>query len=269
MINWYPGHMAKAKRLIRKNIKLIDIVYILIDSRMPKSSLINDFNDVIGNKKRIYIFTKYDMCDKKETDKWIEEYNKIGEVLKVDLKNNIGIDSIIDASRRQISANRKIRALVIGVPNVGKSTLINRLVSKKAVNVGNKAGITKGNQWVRGNEYVDLMDTPGLLWPDLIDEESAYNLASLSSIKEEVLPIDDVAIYIMRKIAKYYPGRLEERYDLNSIDFDNIEEIYDSIGRRRGALIKNNEVDYDKVSKIIISDLRDGYLGKVTFDIHE
>jgi ribosome biogenesis GTPase A len=269
MINWYPGHMAKAKRLIKENRKLIDIVYILIDSRMPKSSLISDFDDIIGTKKRIYIFTKYDLCDKSMTDKWINEYSKSGDVLKVDLKNNIGVESIIELTKKRVTVNRKIRALVIGVPNVGKSTLINKIVSKKAVNVGNKAGITKGNQWIRSNEHVELMDTPGLLWPKLVDEEAAFNLASLSSIKEEVLPIDDVAIYIMKKINNYYPGVLEERYNLSSVDFEDIENLYDSIGRRRGALVKNNEVDYDKVSKLIITDLRDGYLGKVTFDRYE
>ena len=269
MINWYPGHMAKAKRLIKENIKLIDIVYILIDSRIPKSSIISDFDDIIGNKKRIYIFTKYDLCDKNVTDKWIKLYSKEYDVLKVDLKKNIGIKEIVDLSKKRVNKKRKIRALVIGVPNVGKSTLINRFVNKRATNVGNRAGITKGNQWIRLHENIELLDTPGLLWPKIESETVGFNLAAFSSIKEEVLPIDDVAIYILKILNKYYPLELEKRYEIKNADFSDIESIYTHIGRKRGCLIKNNEVDYDKVSKLILNDLRDGYLGNLTFDRFE
>ena len=161
---------------------------------------------------------------------------------------------------------RRARILVLGVPNVGKSTLINRLVGKKATNVGNRPGVTKSLEWIRINDKLDLMDTPGILWPKIDDENVAYNLASFSAIKEEILPIDEVACYILKYMFYNYPKALEERYGITTFDEDDYTENYEIIGRKRGCIIKGNEVDYNKVSTLIVRDLRNGYLGRVTFD---
>jgi ribosome biogenesis GTPase A len=277
-INWYPGHMAKTKRLIKEQLKYIDIVYELVDARIPYSSRIRYIDNMLKDKERLLIFTKMDLCDRKETEKWISYYKEKGyHVVTVDLLNNKGIDDILKVSKsilfdkiqnrldKGLKTN-KIKALILGIPNVGKSTLINRLVGKKATNVGNKPGITKSNQWIRISDEIELLDTPGLLWPKIESNEVALNLASMMAIKEEIIPSDDVAIYILKTLYKYYPHSLKERYDISDIDFSDIVSTYEKIGRRRGALIKRGEVDYDKVSSIIIKDLRDGYLGDVTFD---
>ena len=275
-INWYPGHMAKTRREIREKIDLIDIVYEVIDSRMPKSSRIKDLDEIIGNKPRIMIFTKYDMCDNCITDKFISEYEKNYVVIKTNLKENNNIVNVIvskteellsDINKKRIAkglSKRNYRALVIGVPNVGKSTLINRLAGKNIQSTGNIAGVTKNISWIKLNKNIELLDTPGILWPKIDDEIISYNLASLTSIKEEILNKDDIASYIIKTLYNYYPHLLKEKYGIENID--DIIEVLEKIGRKRGCLMKGNEVDYDKVYTIIINDLKEGKIGKVTFD---
>lgn len=273
-INWYPGHMAKTKRLIKENLNFIDVVYEVIDSRMPYSSKIVDIDNIIKNKKRILVMTKYDLCDHKETDKWIKYYeNKGYQVIKFDLiKDSIQklIDltiDIIDVNEKRVAKGmkqRKIRALIIGVPNVGKSTLINRLVSKKAVTTGNTPGVTKNLSWIRINENIELLDTPGILWPKIEDQKVGLNLASLTSIKEEILPVDEVTYYILNTLYKYYPNILLERYGITSVD--DFVETLEIIGKKRGCLIKGGEVDYDKVYSVILKDIKDGLIKGITFD---
>ena len=277
-INWYPGHMAKTKRLIKEKIDLVDIVYEVIDSRIPKSSKIKDIDDIIKNKKRILIMTKIDLCDLEKTNKWIKHYEEKGyKVILVDLISGKNVNKIIDETNNlMIEMNkkreqkglktRKIRALVIGIPNVGKSTLINKLVGRKAVNVGNKPGVTKSLDWIRINQNVELLDTPGILWPKLEDEIIAYNLASMTAIKEEILPMDKVCIYILKKLSSEYPHLLEKRYGFRAFDENNIIEQLDIIGKKRGCLIRGGEVDYDKVYQVVLRDIRDGLTGNVTFD---
>ena len=276
-INWYPGHMAKAKRLISENIKVIDIIYEVLDARIPFSSRIKDLDDLIKNKPRIILMTKSDLCDLERTKKWEEYYKSLGyHVILLDLLNNKNIDKIYsetDKVLKELNAKREekglksraYRAMIIGIPNVGKSTLINRITGKKATAVGNKPGVTKQLSWIRINKDLDLMDTPGILWPKLDDEKVAFNLASFSAIKEEILPIGKVACYILKYLYENYPEILKERYGISELTEDFIDE-YEIIGRKRGCLVKGNEVDYDKVSRLIIKDLRDGNLGKVTFD---
>ena len=277
-INWYPGHMAKTKREIKEKIDLIDIVYEVIDSRMPISSKIVDIDDLIKTKPRILIATKYDLCDKNETDKILNNYRSKGYiVIELDLINGKGTNKIIEESNKlliEMNEKRKLkglkprtmRALIVGIPNVGKSTLINRLVGKKAVNVGNRPGVTTNLSWIRINKDIDLLDSPGILWPKLENQEHAYNLASLSSIKEEILNIQDIALYILKTMSKLYPNNLKERYGIENIDFDNIEVVLESIAKKRGALMKGGLVDYDKVYTLIVRDLKDGLIGKITFD---
>ncbi|MCI8347584.1 MAG: ribosome biogenesis GTPase YlqF [Bacilli bacterium] len=277
VINWYPGHMAKTKREIKEKLNLIDIVYEVIDSRMPISSKIVDMDELIGNKKRVLIMTKYDICDKFETDKIIKYYeDKNYTVIPVDLMNGNDTSKIIEKSKEMVAnenrkrlekglKSRSVRVLIIGVPNVGKSTLINRLVGKKSASVGNRPGITKNLSWIRINKEIELLDSPGILWPKLENQDNAHILAALSSIKEEVIDNLDLACFILKKMIELYPQELERRYGIQKLDEDLIE-TFDMIGKSRGALSRGGIADYDKVSNIIINDLKNGYLGNITLD---
>ena len=274
-INWYPGHMAKTKREIREKLDLIDIVYEVIDARMPISSRLEDVNDITRNKKKIIILTKYDLCDKEETDKIINSYKNNSIVIPLDLLKgdvSIVINETVklmkeenDKRKLEGMQERPARVAIIGAPNVGKSTLINRLVGRRSVNVGNKPGVTKSLSWIRINKDVELLDTPGILWSKIKDYDRGYILASFSSIKEEVARPIDVAVYILRKLEELYPDLLKERYGIDSLT-DTLEEEFEIIGRLRGALQRGGVADYLKVATIVIKDLQEGRIGKVTFD---
>ena len=277
-INWYPGHMAKTRREIKEKIDLIDIIYEVIDARMPISSKIVDIDDLVKNKPRILIVTKYDLCDQVETDKILDNYKELGyTVIPVDLVNGKNVNKIITASETLLKSMneqrknkglkpRNIRALVIGAPNVGKSTLINRLVGKKAVSIGDKPGVTKNLGWIRIHKDIDLLDSPGILWPKLENQYQASILASLSSIKEEILDEQELAIFILKIMNDLYPEKLYERYKLDNIDFKNVEETLEKIAIKRGALKKGGIADLQKVYYIIIRDLKEGNFGCVTLD---
>ena len=277
-INFFPGHMNKARKEIEEKIKLIDIVYEVVDARMPFSSRIKDIDDLIKNKPKIMIMTKRDLCDLDRTNKWISYYESLGyKVFLTDLINDKNVNklfSLTDEVLEELNSKRiekgmtarKYRVLIMGVPNVGKSTLINKITGRKAVNVGNKPGVTKNISWIRINDKLDLMDTPGILWPKIDDQKVGYTLACFSSIKDEILPIDEVACYILKYLFDNYKDSLFNRYGISFLDEEDYEEAYEIIGRKRGCIVKGNEVDYNKVSNIIIKDLREGYLGKVTFD---
>ena len=274
-INWYPGHMAKTKREIKEKIDLIDIVFEVVDSRIPYSSKNKDIEEMTKGKPRVIVMTKIDLCDNDKTNKWIKYYeDKDYIVVPMDLINNPNTKIIFDKikpliddiNKKRISKGlkpRRARILVMGVPNTGKSTLINRLVGKKSTNVGNRPGVTKSLEWIRINDKVELLDTPGILWPKLDDEVVAHNLASMTAIKEEVLDSEDLAIYIINKMLSDYPDNLKNRYNITNTE--DIVDILDQIGNKVGA-IKNKETDYDRVYKKVIKDLQEGYLGKITFD---
>ncbi len=275
VLNWYPGHMAKTKREIQEKINLIDIVLEVIDARIPQSSKNREIDSLIKEKPRILIMTKKDLCDKSVTKEWVKFYEKKGyKVLLTDLLHDKNLNSIFDQinfifndlnKKRQAKGlkPRKARILILGIPNVGKSTLINRLVGKRATNVGNRPGVTKNLEWIRINKDLELLDTPGILWPKLEGKNIALNLASMTAIKEEILDKEQVAFYILETLKTYYPNSLQKRYQLESLEDTN--EMVESIAKKIGARPKG-ETDFEKVSTIILKDLREGAFGPVTFD---
>ena len=276
-INWYPGHMKKTKDEIRSKLPLIDLVLEVIDARMPFSSKIKDLDELIGNKKRILVVTKYDLCDTKKTEEWLNDYEKQGYLIaRCELLTGKGIKELLhlcetifqeenEKRKQKGMKERSIRALIVGVPNVGKSTLINQLVGKKAVNVGNRPGVTKNVGWIRIHQKIELLDTPGILWPKLEDQEGAHILAIFSSIKEEILDKEELAIFAISLLEKQYPKAYYARYDLKE-NMELVEQL-EQIGKKRGALMRGGVVDYEKVYGILLQDIKNNAFGPITLDI--
>jgi len=277
-INWYPGHMAKTRREITEKMSLIDIVYEVIDARMPLSSKIVDIDSFIKGKPKILIVTKYDLCDKKETNIILDFYKKHGyQVIPVDLLTGKNVPMIVSLTKEcMIEMNQKrkekgmkprpIRALIVGSPNVGKSTLINRLVGKKATVIGNRPGVTKNLGWIRIHKDIELLDSPGILWPKLENQKQATILACFSAIREEILDVSVLATFILKIMVEYYPDRLFGRYGLDAIDFSDLEPTLSTIAQKRGALSKGGEFDYEKVYHLIVRDFKEGMFGSITLD---
>ncbi len=276
-INWYPGHMAKARRLIKEKYDMIDIVYEVVDARIPFSSKIKDVYEIIGNKPKILIMTKKDLCDIRITNYWIEYYKNLGNhVVLVDLNKEDAVAGIINLTHEIMESmqekrirkglkTKEIRALVVGIPNVGKSTLINRLCKRRVANVGNNPGVTQSLSWLKTTSDILLLDTPGILWPKLDQGNVALNLAAFTAIKQEILPVDEVAVYVLKQLSEYYPQILKERYGIDKVTDDTILDAYETIGKKIGAY-KNGEADYDRVSIKIVNDIKSETIKGITFD---
>ena len=277
-INWYPGHMAKTKRQIKERIDLVDVVVHVVDARIPKSSFINDINEFTKNKEKILVFSKYDLCDKEETLKWKNFYEKKGYTVILSELNDKNVkNKIVDAVNSLMSnvnlkrkekglLPKKAKVMVVGVSNVGKSTLINNLVNKKVQTVGNMPGVTKNINMVKINDKIDLIDTPGVLWPKFDSELTAFNLASMTIIKEEVLPLDEVCVYILSTLNLYYKDILKNVFGIDYFNEEEIYELYENIGKYKNYPKVGGEPDFDRINLFIINSIKNGTLKGITFD---
>ena len=274
---WYPGHMTKAKRQMQEDIKLIDLVVEIVDSRIPFSSRNPDIDELGKNKYRLILMNKADLADKKATDKWTAYFKKKGYfVVSLDARCKNGMktitDIIMEACKEKIERdlkrgikNRPVRAMVVGIPNVGKSTFINSYAGKACAKTGNKPGVTKGKQWIRLNKNVELLDTPGILWPKFEDQMVGLRLALIGSIKDEILNTDELAVELIKFLIKEYPGILAERYNIEEVE--NPTDMLLKIAKSRNCLSKGNELDYSKAAILLIDDFRSGKLGKLTLEM--
>lgn len=288
-INWFPGHMAKTRKQITDDLKLVDVVIEILDARIPISSQNPEIRQITQNKKKVIVLNKCDLSDENDNKKWMEYFIKQGhKVVLADSNTGKGVNEVIkqtqalmeDELKRLVEKGRigrKIRVMVVGIPNVGKSSFINRIAKKNTAEVGNKPGVTKQKQWIRINNEIELMDTPGVLWPKFESEEVALNLAFIGTIKDDILEITEIAYCLTKYLLENYRNNLIERYSLNEQTINeilsqdqeenqNTYEIMQVIGKKRGAIISGGNVDDEKTSKIILEDFRSGKLGRITLE---
>ena len=276
---WYPGHMTKAKRMMQEDIKLIDLVIELVDARIPISSRNPDIDELGKNKARLILLNKSDLAEERQNDAWVEYFKAKGfSVVKVNSRKGGGIKSIqaviqeackekMERDRKRGILNRPVRAMVVGIPNVGKSTFINSFAGKACAKTGNKPGVTKGKQWIRLNKNVELLDTPGILWPKFEDQTVGLRLAFIGSIKDELINVEELAAELITFMKTKYAGVLAEKY--------TIEEVEDSykclqlIAESRHCLLKGNKLDTVKAAVLLIDDFRNGRLGRITLEFPE
>mgnify|MGYP002552358250 FL=1 len=273
---WYPGHMTKARRMMQENIKLIDLVIELVDARIPLSSRNPDIDELGKNKARLVLLNKADLAEDKWNDAWAEYFKKKGfSVVKVNSRKGGGIKSIqgvireacaekIERDRKRGILNRPVRAMVVGIPNVGKSTFINALAGKACAKTGNKPGVTKGKQWIRLNKQVELLDTPGILWPKFEDQEVGLKLAFIGSIKDEVLQTEELAAELIHFLRTAYPEVLADKYDIEMDEDDYV--VLNRIAKSRNCIVRGNELDTEKAALLLLDDFRNGKLGRLTLE---
>ncbi len=276
---WYPGHMTKAKRQMQEDIKLIDVVIELVDARIPLSSKNPDIDDLAKNKSRVILLNKADLADPAQTRRWKEWFeNKGWYVLEINAKKGTGVKQVqniileackekIERDRKRGIINRPVRAMIVGIPNVGKSTFINTFAGKACAKTGNKPGVTKGKQWIRLNKNVELLDTPGILWPKFEDQLVGLRLAFIGSIKEELLNIQELSMELLDFMNKHYKGVIESRYELENYE-DAVKTLY-HVAELRSCKLRGNELDINKAASLIIDDFRSGKLGKITLEFPE
>lgn len=275
-LQWYPGHMTKAKRQMQEDLKLIDLIIELVDARIPLSSRNPDIDELGKNKARLILLNKSDLADERYNEQWSAYFQKKGfYVVKVNAKSGAGLKSIqgviqeackakIERDRRRGIKNRPIRAMVVGIPNVGKSTFINSYAGKACAKTGNKPGVTKGKQWIRLNKTLELLDTPGILWPKFEDQEVGIRLAFVGSIKDDILNMEELALKLIDYLKERYTGLLEKRYGIS--EEGNAVEILGEIAKARGCLKKGEELDYTKASGLLFDDFRSGKIGRITLE---
>lgn len=276
-INWYPGHMKKTRESIEKNLSMVDLVLELIDSRIPYSSQNPVIDSIVKNKPRIIILNKYDLADSKANKLWQDYFKKQGvDTVLVDSLSGKGVNDLLRMAEKVTEEKRKsyekrgvisraTRAMIIGIPNVGKSTLINTLSGRKGAKTGNKPGVTKANQWIKTKGKLELLDTPGILWPKFEDQNVGINLALTGAIKDEILDIETLALRLIEKLLINYPQLLANRYGI-SLEGLSALEIMEAIGSRRGCIIKGGEIDYTKVSNLILDEFRKGVIGNISLE---
>ena len=275
-VQWYPGHMTKAKRQMQEDIKLIDLIIELVDSRVPLASRNPDIDELGKNKARLILLNKSDLGDERQNEAWKAYFQGNGfYVVKVDSRSGSGMKAIqaaiqeackekTERDRRRGIKNRPVRAMVAGIPNVGKSTFINTFAGKACAKTGNKPGVTKGKQWIRLNKSVELLDTPGILWPKFEDQEVGMRLAYIGSIKDDILNIEELALGLIGYLQEFYPAALKERYSLE--EGQKPLDILTAVAKARGCLKKGEELDYEKASRLLLEEFRSGKLGKVTLE---
>lgn len=275
-IQWFPGHMFKSLREIKEKIKLMDIVFVLLDARLPLSSMNPEILRIINDRPSILLLNKMDLADERELSKWVHHFQNEGyHTLKIDAQSGKNVNKIHELARFVLKdkiekekskglMERPLRTMILGIPNVGKSTLINQLSKSGATKTGNTPGVTKAQQWIKLSDDFHLLDTPGVLWPKFEDPKVGYHLAITGAIKDRILPEDDVCHYAMNFLKTYYPKRLFDRYGITS-DMEFVEML-DTIGKQRGAYLKGAEIDYDRVYSIILTEIRNKQLGGLSFD---
>lgn len=277
-INWYPGHMAKTKKQIIEDLKLIDIVVEILDARMPLASVNPDIQNYIKDKKKIIILNKSDLADENITNEWIKYYKSKGiNAIAIEANNGKGIPKVIDCIKSEYKSiqekyikkgriGKAIRIMVLGIPNVGKSTFINKLAKRNTAKVGNKPGVTKQKQWIKIDNNIELMDTPGMLWPRLDDQELAMHLAFVGTIGENSIDNEEIAYYLIEYLKNTYPNKLKERYNVE-LDAKETMDIINEIAKKRGAIISGGNINMQKVSDIILNEFRSGKLGRITIEL--
>lgn len=275
-VQWYPGHMTKAKRQMQEDIKLIDLIIELVDARVPLSSRNPDIDELGKNKARLILLNKADLADERKNEAWKNSFQAKGFfVVKVDSRSGAGMKAIqaaiseackekTERDRKRGIKNRPIRAMVVGIPNVGKSTFINTFAGKACAKTGNRPGVTKGKQWIKLNKSVELLDTPGILWPKFEDQEVGMRLAYVGSIKDDILNMEELSLNLIDFLRQYYPGVLERRYQIS--EEGKPVEVLEAIARARGCLKKGEELDYAKASGILFDDFRSGKIGRITLE---
>ena len=274
-INWYPGHMKKTRELIRENLKAVDAVIEIVDSRIPVSSRNPVIDELISGKRRIVVLGKSDLADEKETAKWQEKISSekgVVQVLALNLQSGENIKKLLkaleaeqDMRNANKSVKRPLRIMIVGVPNVGKSSLINRLTGKKSALTGDRPGVTKGKQWLTLSNGMQLLDTPGILWPKFEDPDVGLNLAFCGSIKDDILGVQDLGFELIRVLGENYPDLLKERYKLDEISEEAIENM-DNIARKRGFIMSGKRIDYERTGRTVLDEFRGGKIGRITLE---
>ena len=277
IIQWFPGHMTKALRMMQDNVKIVDAIGYVLDARAPAACFNPSFEKIVGNKPCVFILNKCDLADNAKVDKWCAYLKQRGnKVVKVTATASAEAGKITSAfeeitiplreKQRQKGVFKPVRCLILGVPNCGKSTIINCLSGRKTVITGDKPGVTKGKQWVRLKTGLELLDTPGTLWPKFDEEKLAYELCFVGSIKDDVVDLTDVALHLIGQLAQLYPQNLSDRYKIET-QGKTSQEIFDVIAQKRGFLLRGGEIDVERCSKAVLDDFRKGKMGKITLDL--